>query len=370
MRKPLVRATFALSTFLTIGATATAQQTSTDNVVSLAAPELQRRGNPLVLNDIPIENMPVILRRSNRTAPYQPRLDCPQISTYTNASFTGGTYTAQGGFAEMEIAATRYVLPGNIFPIQIGLMEMIFAQQNAIMTTTTHWSVLVYNGEPNSPQPDGFPVVFSSDGTILPHIVMAAGTRGVNVQAMVDTNDPEQIVITNPTNAATHSFTIAFRIDRHNSQTANPCFTAPPSDRNAFPVTDNTVIGCGSGYSQLNFPNENWLFAVNCGANGCPPNGGWTRFSGLQADQIIFGICFTGCRPRGDWVMRVTWDPVTCPPPEGACCFGTAGCFLANQLNCQNAGGNWRGPGTSCGTLSGGQFPGCIIPPIQSQVGK
>ena len=34
----------------------------------------------------------------------------PVISTYTNASFEGGQYVAQGGFAEGEIAACSYTV--------------------------------------------------------------------------------------------------------------------------------------------------------------------------------------------------------------------------------------------------------------------
>jgi len=290
---------------------------------------------------------------------YGERDNCPVTSSYTDASFSGGTYTAQGGFAEGEIAAVSYTLPAVYFPLRFQMVEFIFAQQNASVTTTTEWSVLVWDGRPN----EGVLVAeFNSDGSILPHIVMGPGTRGVNVQASVDANDPEQVFILNPNNDPTHTFTVGVRVDRHNAQTSNPCVVAPPSTLNAFPVTDNTVIGCGSGYGQLNFPTENWLFGVNCGPNGCPPNGGWTRFSGLQADQNIFGICITGCRPRGDWVMRVTWDPVNCPPQEGACCFGTSGCFPATQTQCQQSGGSWRGPGTVCGTPDGGQFPGCVAP--------
>ncbi len=285
---------------------------------------------------------------------------CPQVTTYTGASFTGGTYTAQGGFAESEIAACTYTLPAINFPLKITLMEVIVAQLNATVQTTTQWSILVWEGRPDT---GTLVAEYSSDDTILPHIVMGPGTRGTNVQVSVDATDPDQIYIYNPSNLAQQTFTVGFRIDHHNSQTANPCFTAPLSNLNAFPCTDNTVIGCGSGYGQLNYPNDNWLSAVNCGANGCPPNGGWARFSSLQADQNIFGFCMTGCRPRGDWVMRVTWDPVNCPPPDGACCFGTAGCFSTNQAACQQAGGSWRGPGTTCGTFANGQFPGCVTPP-------
>lgn len=291
------------------------------------------------------------------------RLDCPGQSTLTTASFTGDTYTAQGGFGEGEIAAATYTLPAAYFPLKITTLEFILAQQNATVQTTTQWSFLVYDGLPTDPQPTGFPIVYSSDDVILPNAVMPPGTQGLNVQVTVDPNDPDQIYVYNPNNLANKSFTIGFRIDHHNNQTANPCTVAPPSNSNAFPATDNTVIGCGTGYAALNFPTQNWLFAVNCGPNGCPPNGGWTRLSNLQADQNVFGICFLGCRPRGDWVMRATWDPTNCPPPDGACCFGTAGCAIMSQAACAATGsGVWQGPGTTCGTFGGGVWSGCSAP--------
>lgn len=323
---------------------------------------------PLEINGIPIDTLRVVARRTpvqGNSGGFDPRLGCPETSSYTDASFAGGTYTAQGGFAEQEIAAVSYTLPANNFPIQITQLECIFAQLNATETTTTEWTALVWNGLPNSAQPQGFPYEIASDGTIIPHLVMAPGTRGTNIVASVDPNDPEQIVISAPPGATTHTFSIGYRIDRHNAQTANPCNVAPPSSRNAFPVTDNTLIGCGSGYGALAQPNNNWLFAVNCGPNGCPPNGGWTRFSGLQADQSFLGICFLGCRPRGDWVMRATWDPIICPPPEGACCFGTAGCFITDGATCLSSGGTFQGGGTSCGERVDNQWTGCQIAPNQ-----
>ncbi|MCC6951811.1 MAG: hypothetical protein IT433_10245, partial [Phycisphaerales bacterium] len=51
-----------------------------------------------------------------------------------------------------------------------------------------------------------------------------------------------------------------------------------------------------------------------------------------------------------------------CPPPTGACCFGTAGCFIADAATCGTAGGTYKGPGTTCGTPTNGQFPGCLAP--------
>lgn len=302
--------------------------------------------------------------------PFSARLDCPQVYTHTQASFTGGTYVIQAGFAQGEIAATSFTIDRNLFPAKITLIEGIFAQQNAIAQTTTRWSVLVWVGNPTDPQPSGFPLVASSDPDIgLPHLVMGPGTQGTNIQFSIDPNDPDQWYIPQNPSGTTQTFTVGYRIDLHNSQTANPCVTPPPSNRNAFPTTDNTQTGCCIGYSQLNFPGENWLYGLNCGANGCPPNGGWTRFSGLQSELCFSGICLSqGCRPHGDWVIRVTIDPVNCPPPTGACCFGTAGCFETNQSSCTSAGGTFRGPGTTCGTNTGSGFPGCITPPNQPPV--
>ncbi|MFH0982877.1 MAG: hypothetical protein V2A79_15250, partial [Planctomycetota bacterium] len=35
----------------------------------------------------------------------------PEVVTHTDASFTGGSYTAQAGFAETEIAAASFTIP-------------------------------------------------------------------------------------------------------------------------------------------------------------------------------------------------------------------------------------------------------------------
>src|SRR4030095_3889501 len=105
---------------------------------------------------------------------------------------------------------------------------------------------------------------FTSDGIILPHAVIPPGTNGINIQFSVDPQDPEQLFI--PDNGS-HQFTVAFRIDQHNNQTQNPCSSAPPTSSNAFPCVDT---------GGLQFASTNWLYGVNCGAFGCPPNGGWS----------------------------------------------------------------------------------------------
>jgi hypothetical protein len=247
---------------------------------------------------------------------------CNVIASHTDANFAGGTYNAQGGFSQGEIAATTYTVAASEFPIRINMTEVIVATSNATVGTTTHWSMMFWSGSPSA---GTLVASFSSDGDILPHIVMGPGTNGVNVQFMVDPGDPEQIIIPN---SGSNTFTIGFRIDQHNQQTQNPCTTAPPSCCNAFPVTDLSGVSAPAG---------NWLSGVNCGPLGCPPNGGWAAFSTL-------GLC----RPSGDWVMRATWSGVNCQPGVGACCLPSGACEQMSATNCAGAGGTYRGDGVDC----------------------
>lgn len=253
--------------------------------------------------------------------------DCsaPVVAAHTDATFEGGSYTIQAGFAEDEVAAVVFDVPEGEFPIQVTLMECIFAQQSAIVETTTQWSVLIYDGPPDT----GIVVAtFSSNGEDLPHIVMGPGTQATNLSVEVDPLDPLQIYVYN--DSGTGQFSVGFRIDEHNSQTQDPCFFPPPSNRNAFPTTDV------SGLAQ---PNGNWLSAVNCGPFGCPA--GWNPFSEL-------GIC----TPSGDWVIRVTYN---CTPDLqiGACCLGDASCLdSADNLTCDQLEGTFMGDGTLCADVT------------------
>ncbi|MBI1189118.1 MAG: hypothetical protein GC200_00330 [Tepidisphaera sp.] len=362
------RAAMVMALVLAGGSVALAQKAPAGAPASQPQAEPAVQMNPQNV-ELPIEagdvqTMRIVLH--GRSGGYTQRDNCPVVATHTDASFTGGTYTLQGGFAQGEVAVSSYTLPAAYFPARFVTAEFIIGQQNATVTTTTDWSILIWDGLPNASAP--IAEYSSQDGTGLSPVIMGPGTRATNVQVSVDTNDPDQIFFFNPNGDPTHTFSIGFRIDHHNAQTADPCFTAPPANLNAFPATDNTVVGCGSGYAALSAPTENWLMALNCGSLGCPPNGGWTRFSTLQTDQNLAGFCITGCRPRGDWVMRATIDPVTCPPPTGACCFGTSGCFTSDMATCMGAGGTWKGPGTVCGNPSGGVFPGCTAatnhPPV------
>jgi hypothetical protein len=252
---------------------------------------------------------------------------CNQVSTWTDANFNGGSYRAQAGFAQGEMFAATYTVPATDWPIKFNLAEMIFATSNATISTTTQWSILFWQGNPQTGT-----LVFSetADDVILPYIRMGPGTNGVNVQFSIDSSDPDQLILNDN---GTHQFTVAWRIDHHQQQTADPCFTAPPSCCNAFPVTD---------VSGLARPADNWLYGVNCGSLGCPANGGWSRFSQLASY----------CRPTGDIVTRVTWSSLDCQPGTGACCLPDGTCQVLAEADCGTAGGLYRGEFTSCSTAN------------------
>ncbi|MEZ6233179.1 MAG: GC-type dockerin domain-anchored protein [Phycisphaerales bacterium] len=266
--------------------------------------------------------------------------NCTGISAHTDKDFQPGTYTLQLGFAQNELQATTYTLPPDHFPLRLDTIETFWATTNASVQTVTWWSVLVYDGTPTS---GTLVAEYSSDDELLPHARLGPGTQGLHLVFQIDPNDPEQIVITN--SGGTGQFTIAFRIDRHNSQTSNPCLVAPPSTLNIFPTTDPAPPS-GSGLQE---PTNNWLFGVNCGPIGCPPNGGWARFSELSTGIIP-------CRPSGDWVMRTSWTRLNCLPGFGACCLPGNTCQEMSVGNCANAGGVYQGDGSQC------QFITCVEP--------
>jgi hypothetical protein len=272
-----------------------------------------------------VANQTIIYRRSAGQQEGGIAGNCPpQVSSHTNANFEGGQFVVQAGFSEGESAACSYTIPAAEFPIRLDMAEMIFATSGASVSTTTHWSFTVWKGNPST----GTQIfTVSSDGKILPHLVMPPGTTGTNIQFMIDPGDPEQIYIDDD---GSHTFSISYRIDQHHAQTQNPCFVAPPATMNAFPTTD--VGG-------LQNPTQNWLYALNCGLSSCA---GWKRFSELPQ-----GIC----RPSGDWVMRATWTSLgNCQgAPTGACCQGTS-CNVLTLTDCNTLGGIYKGDGVVCGT--------------------
>lgn len=238
---------------------------------------------------------------------------CVERSSYA-VDLAPGSWNAQGGFAEQEIMAAQYFLAPSEFPIKIEQINGLFGVAGATVTTTTEWSILVWDGPPNT---GSLVAEYSSDDIILPHLVMPPGTNVTEIQVSVDPGDPEQIIITNT--SGTNSFTVGFRIDQHNNQTGNPCFVPPSSNSNAFPVTDT---------DGLNSPVNNWLFAIDCGFLA-----GWNRFSQLGIFQ-----------PSGDWGLEAFWSSFNCAPDVGACC-DNGDCTVTIGSACA---GDYAGDGTTC----------------------
>lgn len=278
--------------------------------------------------------------------------ECSQeVSSHTDADFGGGAFIMQAGFAENEIAAASYVLPADDFPLRVDTLEMIFATLGATVTTTTEWSVLVWEGTPDE---GNLVASFSSDGELLPHIVLPPGTNGVNVVVSVDPGDPEQIIVSDN---GTHTFSIGYRIDQHNNQTGSGCSSGDlPTCCNAFPTVDTSGVASMAG---------NWLLGINCGPLGCPANGGWASF------QELPGLPGQLCTPSGDWIMRATWTPLDCGGGEpGACCLKDGGCFDVTLSQCDILEGAFEGDGTNClatecplpteACCFEGKPPGCI----------
>ncbi|MCH7813700.1 MAG: hypothetical protein IID40_06730, partial [Planctomycetes bacterium] len=255
---------------------------------------------------------------------------CPaEVVAHTDADFTGGSFTIQAGIVEDEIAAASFTVDPSHFPLIINTMEMIFAQ-NHFNETTTQWSVLIWEGNPET---GNLIDVFMSDDVILPHLTLPlGGSNGANIQVSIDPGDPEQILLNDD---GSHTFSVGYRIDQHNQPATSSCACVPgfpslgtfpavccpaPAASNAFPTTDVSGVANAAG---------NWLYARDCpGATGvCPSVGQWYQFNepGL---------------PSGDWVLRVTYTPLSCVG-FGACCLTNGTCQSLQEPDCLAQGGTW-----------------------------
>ena len=181
----------------------------------------------------------------------------------------------------------------------------------------------VWSGLPTSGPPE---FSITSDGDILPHLVMPPGTTGVNLQFLVDPGDPDQIWISDD---GSQTVTIGVEIVEHHQPPDNQCLQAPSPQFNAFPCTDTDGLQVSNG---------NWIYVVDCGIFGCPP--GWKRFSDLPSI----------CRPSGDWVQRFTWTPSVCDQ-LGACCI-EGDCSILDEASCEAAGGLWQDAGSTAAVPS------------------
>ncbi|MCC6320976.1 MAG: hypothetical protein IT438_06000 [Phycisphaerales bacterium] len=260
----------------------------------------------------------------------------------------GQELVIQAGFAQQEIAAASFQIPDSEFPIKINMVQAILGTV-ASVPTTTRYTIMVWDGTPPS---SGAGALYSAssdstDPASPPDLSLPAapGQSGSSLAAAIgdirfsvdDMGVLEDAWVVQPIGnpSAMHTVTIGIRIDQHNNQTANPCTTAPPQASNAFPCTEPAT--CCTPPSLLTFPNDNWLYGLNCGAAGCPANGGMVRFSQLSANGCLIGFC-TGCRPSGDWALRLQWSKLGCLPATGSCCdAGTGACIVNQQVDCLGA---------------------------------
>ncbi|MFB0986356.1 MAG: hypothetical protein QMB94_08640 [Phycisphaerales bacterium] len=257
----------------------------------------------------------------------------PVVVAHTSSDFGAGEYIAQGGFIEGEIAATSFQIPADAFPVRLDLFEAMFATSSAAVETTTEYAIYVWSGYPDSGTLE-FSV--ASDGDLLPHIMLPPGTSGLQLQFLVDPDDPDQVWI--PDNGS-HVVTVGIEIVAHHQPPSNQCLTAPDPLFNAFPCTDVDGLQSSTG---------NWIFVQECGIFGCPA--GWKRFSDLPSI----------CRPSGDWVQRLTWSPSGCDS-LGACCIGGT-CATLYEITCLDAGGVFQGVGVSCGSVNCEATVPCCFP--------
>jgi hypothetical protein len=84
----------------------------------------------------------------------------------------------------------------------------------------------------------------------------------------------------------------------------------------------------------------------------------WDESGGMPAN-VVFASFMTG------WSFQLIeedlWDDIdalTCwqesfEPPLGACCLDDCNCAVMTEVDCNNAGGSWAGPGTDCSDADG-----------------
>ncbi len=252
----------------------------------------------------------------------------------------GQQVTLQQGMIEGEIAAVSFQIPDSEFPIKMDLIQAILGSVST-QTTTTRYTLFLWDGTPDSGGTVYFAVSDSNDPAAPPDLVLLGSPGGTqasigNIQFSVDSQgDPTQdwVIPALGTPGEMHTVSIGLRIDVHNSQSGDGCsIGALPGDANAFPCTEPAT--CCSGPSLLTYPNDNWLLIQPC-SGGCPA--GWKPFSQLGAGQCVLGFC-TGCRPSGDWALRFKYSSVVClPDPTGACCVDSGSCSVKTQANCTGA---------------------------------
>lgn len=318
---------------------------------------------PLEVQANEVPTIQVMLHPSTSTAGAPgggPRGVCPpEVQTYSDQPFMGSiTATFPPGMVEQEIAASTYSVPSTDWPVVLRTAEIIWGQ-NHLNSTTTEYSLMVWQGNPES---GTLIETYSSDGDIIPHVNLPVGVAQVaNLQVTIDPGDPDQIIIAND---GSNTFSIGFRIDRHNNPPVTACtepcaglgslpaICCPPNEAsNAWPGMD--AAGPGE------FASMQWLFARDCpGATGLcslAVSPGWFQLS----DSATLPPNFVN-----DWAMRVTYEPVNCVIPDGACCMEDGSCEESTLSECNGNSGTYQGDNTLCSGVTCTQPTGacCFMP--------
>ena len=280
---------------------------------------------------------------------------CPEETvTYSTHNFMTGAFTAQQGFVETEIAAVTFTLNPASFPLRIDRVDGLFGTQTLSSQTTTHWTMMIWEGQPNNGNllctVAGCTIQSDDDGN-PPHITVGPPNNGVTLQVVVDPSDPKQIIVSNN---GSNQFSVGFQINEHNNPPTVSCqcipgcgicgtlpaVCCPPNpNTNVFPTTDATVQG-----QAPNFPAQNWLWARACMGSTCALQSGWYTFQ--QLGQM-------GGSPSGDWNIRAVFTPTGCTTPVGACCLNNGQCLGGlTSAECSAQGGTYQGNSTDCGTTN------------------
>lgn len=288
---------------------------------------------------------------------------CPAIdlslANQFDAIAANSTVTLQLGAIELEGFASTYTLAATDFPLEITSVESFFASI-ADVDTSTAWLLQVYDGLPTTGtlvfqiNSDPDPAGSGQPGDIL--IAAANPTCNNNTTSAIaaklrfsvdpgaDVADKIRVLNINGTNR----FTVVLRVIKAN-QAAGNCVTLPRC-KNAFLCTEGDTINGQANV--LNFPDDNWLFAVPCPFS-CPA--GFTRFSALGS----------GCSPTRDFLLKATYVSDNCVPQiTGACCATSGTCTVITSQACTQQGGTYRGDNVTCANAACPQPPGACCLPI------
>lgn len=274
---------------------------------------------------------------------------CPPVTESVAANFNaldvGSEITVQLGLRQNEGFGAIYNVPSGNFPVEINMIEQIFATvANGGGTISCGYTIEVYDGDPTAGGVLVYNVTSDPDpsGTGLPgdmvlqRLATCSTTNGAQasvgkLQFSVDqTADPQDRWIVNNISGQ-NRFAVIVRITRMNQPTASPCLAAEPPCNNIFLCTEANNGGT------LNFASRNLLDAIDCGAGPLVAPAGVSRFDQLS---ILF-------RPTRDVLQQVTYTSLVCTPPAtGACCnASTGGCSVLSQSQCSGA---YQGDNTTC----------------------